>query len=79
MLENSLRPQADVAFEVLDLLVSVLMESNEYARAFEHIERLQKSGKEIPLDLIVKAGMCQVHLGHLEKAEVCLHLCLAKC
>ncbi|KAL8471983.1 hypothetical protein ACS0TY_029281 [Phlomoides rotata] len=70
MLEKSLRPQVDVVtFEVLDLLVSVLMEINEYARAFEHIERSQKSGKEIPLDLIIKAGMCQVHLGHLEKAE----------
>lgn len=79
-LENRLRSQVDVVtVEVLDLLVSVLMETKEYARALEHIERSQQSGKEIPIHLIIKAGMCQVHLGHLEKAKVCLHLSLANC
>ncbi|KAL3639844.1 hypothetical protein CASFOL_014812 [Castilleja foliolosa] len=74
MLEGSLRNLANVAnLSIVDLLASVLMESNAYARALKHIERTQQvvsvTGKEIPLHIITKAGICHVHLGHLEKAE----------
>ncbi|KAK6134192.1 hypothetical protein DH2020_032082 [Rehmannia glutinosa] len=73
MLEDSLRNHVNVAnLSVVDLLASVLMETNAYARALEHIDRTQQvfsTGNEIPLHLIIKAGICHVHLGHLEKAE----------
>ncbi|KAK6157576.1 hypothetical protein DH2020_011824 [Rehmannia glutinosa] len=73
MLEDSLRNHVNVAnLSVVDLLASVLMETNAYARALEHIDRIQQvfnTGNEIPLHLIIKAGICHVHLGHLEKAE----------
>jgi hypothetical protein len=29
------------------------------------------SGKELPLELMIKAGICHVFLGNIEKAEVC--------
>ncbi|KAG8386514.1 hypothetical protein BUALT_Bualt03G0156400 [Buddleja alternifolia] len=73
ILEDHLKNHAnDANLSVVDLLASVLMESNAYARALEHIEHAEQvycTGKEIPLYLIVKAGICHVHLGHLEKAE----------
>ncbi|KAK6160873.1 hypothetical protein DH2020_004254 [Rehmannia glutinosa] len=73
MLEDSLRNHVNVAnLSVVDLLASVLMETNAYARALEHIDRTQQvygTGNENPLHLIIKAGICHVHLGHLEKAE----------
>ncbi|KAI3465484.1 hypothetical protein Pfo_022147 [Paulownia fortunei] len=73
MLEDNLRNHVNVAnLSVVDLLASVLMETNAYARALEHIERTQQvcgTGKETPLHLIIKAGICHVHLEHLEKAE----------
>lgn len=58
---------------VVDLLVSVLMENDEYMRALDHIEHAQQvycTGKEMPLDLVTKAGICHIHLGDKEKAEV---------
>lgn len=79
MLEESLKRHTDVAnLGVVDLLVSVLMENDEYARALEHIEHARKvysTGEEMPLDLITKAGICHVHLGHKEKAEVGVLIC----
>ncbi|KAL1533403.1 hypothetical protein AAHA92_33291 [Salvia divinorum] len=73
MLEESLKRHKDAAnIGVVDLLVSVLMENDKYARALEHIEhtqKLYKTGKQMPLDLITKAGICHIHLGHKEKAE----------
>ncbi|KAG8377210.1 hypothetical protein BUALT_Bualt08G0004500 [Buddleja alternifolia] len=73
ILEDHLKNHAnDANLSVVDLLASVLMESNAYARALElieHAEHVYCTGKEIPLYLIVKAGICHVHLGHLEKAE----------
>ncbi|GFQ00253.1 general transcription factor 3c polypeptide 3 [Phtheirospermum japonicum] len=73
MLEDNLRNHENFSnLSVVDLLASVLMESNAYARALEHIECTQQvcvTGKEIPLHIIIKAGICHVHLGHLEKAE----------
>ncbi|XP_042039082.1 general transcription factor 3C polypeptide 3-like isoform X1 [Salvia splendens] len=73
MLEESLKHHKDDAYiGVVNLLVSVLMENNKYARALEHIEHTQKvytAGKQMPLDLITKTGICHIHLGHKEKAE----------
>ncbi|KAL6565515.1 hypothetical protein OROHE_004573 [Orobanche hederae] len=73
MLESRFRNHENVAnLSVVDLLVSVLMESNSYARALEYIERTEQAcitGKEIPLHISIKAGICHVHLGHLEKAK----------
>ncbi|CAA0806010.1 tetratricopeptide repeat (TPR)-containing protein [Striga hermonthica] len=75
MLEDSLRNHDNLAkLSVVDLLSSVLMENNAYAKALEHIERAQQGcvdEKEIPLHTIIKAGICHVQLGHMEKAEVC--------
>lgn len=74
MLEESLRHHTVApSLGVVDLLVSVLMENDEYARALEHIEHAQLvycSGKEMPLDLVTKAGICHLHLGDKDKAEV---------
>lgn len=79
MLESSLKNHANVTnLSAVDLLTSILMESNAYARALEHIEWTQQvcgTGEKLPLYLIIKAGICHIHLGHLEKAEVCLRLC----
>ncbi|GER54884.1 tetratricopeptide repeat (TPR)-containing protein [Striga asiatica] len=73
MLEDSLRNHDNHAnLRVVDLLSSVLMENNAYAKALEHIERAQQGcvdEKEIPLHVIIKAGICHVQLGHMEKAE----------
>ncbi|KAL9171749.1 hypothetical protein ABFS82_03G001400 [Erythranthe guttata] len=73
MLEDSIKNHGNITnLSVVDLLTSTLMERNEYARALEHIECTQHvfgTGKKIPLYLTIKAGICHVHLGHLEKAE----------
>lgn len=62
---------------VVVLLVSLLMETNQNAKALEHIEHAQQAfcaREQIPLDLTIKAGICHLHLGDLEKAEVCIRL-----
>ncbi|XP_011100078.1 general transcription factor 3C polypeptide 3 isoform X1 [Sesamum indicum] len=73
MLEDNLRNHVnDANLSVVDLLASILMEINAYAKALDHIEHAQQvysTGQEIPLCLTIKAGVCHVHLGHLEKAE----------
>ncbi|EPS71182.1 hypothetical protein M569_03577, partial [Genlisea aurea] len=73
MLEGYLKNHVhDDNLGAVDLLASVLMETNEYARALEHIEHiLQAYGteKEVPLNLNIKAGICHAHLGHLGTAE----------
>ncbi|KAL0324808.1 UNVERIFIED_CONTAM: Transcription factor tau subunit sfc4 [Sesamum radiatum] len=73
MLEDNLRNHVnDANLSVVDLLASVLMEMSAYVKALEHIEHAQQvysTGQEIPLCLTIKAGVCHVHLGHLEKAE----------
>ncbi|XP_047964509.1 general transcription factor 3C polypeptide 3-like isoform X2 [Salvia hispanica] len=78
MLEESLKHHKDDAYiGVVNLLVPVLMENNNYARALEHIEHAQKvctAGKQMPLDLITKTGICHIHLGHKEKAEACFNI-----
>lgn len=52
------------------------MGTKAHDRALQHIERAQvvNSGKELPLNLKIKAGICHVHLGNMEMAQVsCMH------
>lgn len=56
---------ADVG--VVDLLASFLMSENEHEKALQCI---QSAVKKLPVGLLIKAGICHVHLGNLEKAEV---------
>lgn len=68
--------EADLS--VLDLLLSILMQNNAHEKALHHIEhahRVYFSGKELPLKLKVKSGICYLCLGYTEKAEVyCINL-----
>ena len=55
------------------MLAAVCMENNAHSQALQHIEHAQLlycSGKDLPLYLTIKAGICLVHLGNIEKAEV---------
>lgn len=50
------------------------MEGNAYVKALNNIEHAQQAycaGKELPLYLPIKAGICHLYLGNVEKAEVC--------
>lgn len=58
---------------IVDMLAAVCMENNVHDRALQHIEHAQLlycSGKDLPLHLTIKAGICHIHLGNIEKAEV---------
>lgn len=58
---------------VIDLLASIFMESNSYDKALqliEHAKLVYYSGKELPLNLTIKEGICHVNLKNMEKAEV---------
>eukprot|EP00257_Ricinus_communis_P016581 XP_015574791.1 general transcription factor 3C polypeptide 3 [Ricinus communis] len=60
-------------FSVIDLLAAVLMDTNAYNKALQHIEHahlVYYSGKEMPLQLKIKAGICHIHLKNVEKAEM---------
>nr|XP_043614711.1 general transcription factor 3C polypeptide 3 isoform X2 [Erigeron canadensis] len=62
----------DVDLSVILLLASVLMSGNAYAKALHHIEYAQQTysaDKELPAEFLIKAGICHVHLGNMEKAE----------
>ncbi|XP_059668319.1 uncharacterized protein LOC132313533 isoform X2 [Cornus florida] len=61
--------EADLS--IVELLAVTCMENNEYAKALQHIElaHTYSSGKELPLQLMTKAGICHLHLGNLEKAQ----------
>lgn len=62
-------------FGVIDLLASMLVQMNAYDKALKHIELVDLvyySGKELPLALKIKAGICHIQLGNTDKAEVCL-------
>jgi len=51
------------------------MEIKAHDRALQFIEQSQVVGKELPLNLKVKAGICHVHLGNMEIAQVhCMHI-----
>ncbi|KAK9095770.1 hypothetical protein Sjap_021267 [Stephania japonica] len=60
-------------FSIVSLLIAIHMESGAYAKALHHIGQarsVQCPGEQFPLHLNVKAGICQVHLGNIEEAEV---------
>ena len=66
----------DADLSVVSLLASMLMSANEHEKALHHIEFAQRtcsSGKELPAELLIKAGICHVHLGNMKNAEVCLY------
>jgi len=55
------------------------MEDNAHLKALDLIEWAKQryfTGKQMPLNLNIKAGICHLHLGHIEEAEVCLSLML---
>ncbi|GAU33823.1 hypothetical protein TSUD_221610 [Trifolium subterraneum] len=71
ILEDHLKSKPDeVNASVVDLLGAILMEMKAYDRALQYIEQSQVVGKELPLNLKVKAGICHVHLGNMEMAQV---------
>ncbi|KAF4397088.1 hypothetical protein G4B88_008934 [Cannabis sativa] len=64
------RTKADLS--VIDLLASTLMETNDHNKALHHIEHAREVcslGKELPLNLTIKMGLCHVHLGNLDRAK----------
>nr|POF19849.1 general transcription factor 3c polypeptide 3 [Quercus suber] len=64
---------SEVDTSVIDLLASIFMESNSYDKALqliEHAKLVYYSGKELPLNLTIKEGICHVNLKNMEKAEV---------
>ncbi|KAJ6360843.1 hypothetical protein OIU77_004794 [Salix suchowensis] len=63
--------EADLS--VIILLADVFMEIDAHSNALQHIEHahmIYYSGKELPLELMIKAGICQVFLGNIDKAEI---------
>ncbi|KAK3038254.1 hypothetical protein RJ639_030863 [Escallonia herrerae] len=58
---------------VVHLLAATHMEGKEYIKALqliEHAHQFYCSGRELPLYLMIQAGICHVHLGNVEKAEM---------
>ncbi|KAL6981147.1 hypothetical protein U1Q18_022776 [Sarracenia purpurea var. burkii] len=48
------------------------MDNKAHTKALQHIEHAQYAccgGKELPLYLAIKAGICHIHIGNIEKAE----------
>ncbi|KAI9115356.1 hypothetical protein K1719_013675 [Acacia pycnantha] len=74
ILEDYLKGQlAEANDSVVDLLASIYMETKAYDRALQHIEHAQAvrySGKEFPLNLKIKAGICHIHLGNMQRTQV---------
>ncbi|PNY06202.1 general transcription factor 3c polypeptide 3-like [Trifolium pratense] len=71
ILEDYLKSIPDrVNAGVVDLLGGILMEIKAHDRALRYIEQSQVVGEELPLNLKVKAGICHVHLGNMEMAQV---------
>ncbi|XP_012078857.1 general transcription factor 3C polypeptide 3 isoform X2 [Jatropha curcas] len=74
ILENYLKAHPSEAdSSVIDLLASILMETNAHNNALQHIENahlVYYSGREMPLQLKIKAGICHIYLGNIEQAEV---------
>ncbi|XP_058224439.1 uncharacterized protein LOC131333749 isoform X4 [Rhododendron vialii] len=73
ILEDYLKSHpSDADLVVVDLVASTCMNNGEHTKALQHIEhahRVYCSGKELPLYLSIRAGICYVHLGDDEKAE----------
>ncbi|KAK1433400.1 hypothetical protein QVD17_10310 [Tagetes erecta] len=62
----------DADLSVVLLLASFLMSENAHEKALHYIQYAHQSCsevKELPFDLSIKAGICHVHLGNMEKAE----------
>ncbi|KAI3726599.1 hypothetical protein L1987_66397 [Smallanthus sonchifolius] len=62
----------DADLSVVLLLASFLMSENVHEKALDHIQyahQTYSAVKELPVELLIKAGLCHVHLGNLEKAE----------
>ncbi|KAH9713314.1 tetratricopeptide repeat (TPR)-containing protein [Citrus sinensis] len=76
ILEDYLKGHPSEAdFGVIDLLASMLVQMNAYDKALKHIELVDLvyySGKELPLALKIKAGICHIQLGNTDKAEILL-------
>lgn len=67
----------DADLSVVILLASFLMSENAHEKALHHIQYAHQSYsdvKELPVDLLIKEGICHVHLGNMEKAEVFVNL-----
>lgn len=60
----------DADVDVVCLLASFLMSESAHEKALQHIHQAYSSVEELPVELSIKAGICHVHLGNLEKAEV---------
>lgn len=75
ILEDYLKNHPNEAdLSVIHLLAVMLMEDNAYLKALDLIEFAKQryfTGKWMPLNLSIKAGICHLHLGHMEEAEVC--------
>lgn len=71
---NSYPSEADLS--VVDLLATIYMENNAYDKAIQ-LFHSHSQEKPLPANLVVKEGICHLHLGNSEKAEVwLLLLCL---
>lgn len=75
ILEDYLKDHpSEVDLSMVDQLADILMSSNAHDKALQHIELAHTvycSGKEVPLNLKIKAGLCHLQLGNKEHAEVC--------
>ncbi|KAI8569545.1 hypothetical protein RHMOL_Rhmol02G0286800 [Rhododendron molle] len=73
ILEDYLKSHpSDADLGVVDLLASTCMNNSAHTKALQHIEdahRVYCAGKELPLYLRIRAGICLVHLGDDKKAE----------
>ncbi|KAJ7961663.1 General transcription factor 3C polypeptide 3 [Quillaja saponaria] len=73
ILEDYLKGQPTEAdLSVIDLLAAILMDTNAYDKALEHIEhaQLRNSSNELPWSLKIRAGICHIHLRNLQMAQV---------
>ncbi|KAM3323972.1 general transcription factor 3C polypeptide 3 isoform X1 [Capsicum chacoense] len=63
--------EADLS--VIHLLAVIHMEDNAHLKALDLIECAKQryfTGKQMPLNLSIKAGICHLHLGHIEDAKI---------
>lgn len=74
VLENYIKDHTTEAdFSVIELLVSIHIENNAHVKALQQIEHARSMccyEKQLPIDLTVKAGICYIHLGNIEEAEI---------
>ncbi|XP_043690462.1 general transcription factor 3C polypeptide 3 isoform X2 [Telopea speciosissima] len=65
--------QTRTDLDVVNLLVAIHMKNNSHVEALQQIDHARlvyHSREEFPLHLNVKAGICEIHLGNLDKAEI---------